>query len=422
MSAIRNWLESIDLGQYADAFDANDIDMDLLKQVDDQTLKDIRIASAGHRLRIRSAIAKLAAAPVAETNFIPTHETTAASAERRQLTVMFCDLVGSTALSARLDPEDLRGIIGAYHRCCTELVERNRGFVAKYMGDGVLAYFGYPRAHEHDAERAVRSGLALVDVVPKLTTNAGSPLQVRIGIATGLVVVGDLIGTGAAQEQAVVGETPNLAARLQASAEPGTVVIAASTLKLTGGLFEYRDLEAVALKGFAEQVLATQVLGTSNAESRFEALRVTTTPLVGRDEEIDLLLRRWELAKHGEGRVVLISGEPGIGKSRIAQTVAERISAEPHTRLRYFCSPHHQDSALYPSITQLEHAAGFRRDDADEQRLDKLEAVLARGTNDLSEVVPLLAHLLSIPTADRYPPLDLTPQKWKEKTLHAQLA
>ena len=244
----------------------------------------------------------------------------------------------------------------------------------------------------------------------------------RVGIATGLVVVGDLIGAGAAQEQAVVGETPNLAARLQALAEPGTVVISTSTHASDQGLFEYHDLGTTALKGFAENVPAWQVLGAGAAESRFEALRTATTPLVGRDEEIDLLLRRWEQAKAGDGQVVLISGEPGIGKSRIAQTFLERLGGEPYTRLRYFCSPHHQDSALYPSIAQLERAAGFRREDTDEQRLAKLEAVLAQGTNDLSEAVPLLADLLSIPTGDRYPPLNLTPQKRKEKTLHAQLA
>jgi class 3 adenylate cyclase len=279
---------------------------------------------------------------------------------------MFCDLVGSTALSARLDPEDLRGIITAYHRCCTELVERNGGFVAKYMGDGVLAYFGYPHAPEHDAERAVRAGLALVEAVPKLTTAAVMPLQVRVGIATGLVVVGDLIGAGAAQEQAVVGETPNLAARLQGLAEPGAVMIAANTRRLTAGLFEYRDLGAVALKGFGEDVPAWQVLGAGAAESRFEALRATTTPLIGRDEEIDLLLRRWEQAKGGDGSIVLISGEPGIGKSRIVQTVLERLSGEPHTRLRFFCSPHHQDAALYPTIAHLERATEFQREDMDD--------------------------------------------------------
>jgi class 3 adenylate cyclase len=420
MQSIAEWLEKLALGQYAQCFAENGIDLSDLRHLTDQDLKDIGIL-LGHRRRILAAIAEFA--------WPTTPEPTAATkpkpvdfAERRQLTVMFCDLVGSTALSARLDPEDLRSVISAYHGCCSKLVERNGGFIAKYMGDGVLAYFGYPRAHEHDAERAVRAGLAVVETVPKLATNAGSPLQARIGIATGLVVVGDLIGAGVAQEQAVVGETPNLAARLQALAEPGAVVIAASTRRLTSGLFEYRDLGTVALKGYAENVPAWQVLGAGTAESRFEALRATTTPLVGRDEEIDLLIRRWEQAKQGEGRVMLISGEPGIGKSRIAQTIVERLSGEPHTRLRYFCSPHHQDSALYPSIAQLERAAGFRRDDTDEQRLDKLEAVLAQGTNDLSEAVPLLADLLSIPTGDRYPPLNLTPQKRKEKTFHAQLA
>jgi AAA ATPase domain len=221
---------------------------------------------------------------------------------------------------------------------------------------------------------------------------------------------------------AVDGETPNLAARLQALADPGAVVIASTTRRLIGGLFEYRDLGCVALKGFAENVPAWQVLSAGAFESRFEALRSTTTPLIGREEEIDLLMRRWEQAKCGEGCVVLISGEPGIAKSHIAQTIVERLGGELHTRLRSFCSPHHQDSALHPSIAQLERAAGFRREDTAEQRLDKLEAVLAQGTSDLNEAVPLLADLLSIPTGDRYPALNLTPQKRKEKTLHAQLA
>jgi class 3 adenylate cyclase/tetratricopeptide (TPR) repeat protein len=417
MQDIVDWLSKLRLEQYAQRFVENGIDISVLRHLTDQHLKELDVL-LGHRVRMLAEIAKLSTVPTAA----PAPTNVQDAAERRQLTVMFCDLVGSTALSTRYDPEDLRAIISTYHRCCTELVERNGGFVAKYMGDGVLTYFGYPQAHEHDAERAVRAGLSLVEAVPKIATNAGSPLQVRVGIATGLVVVGDLIGAGSAQEQAVVGETPNLAARLQALAEPGAVVIASSTRRLTGGLFEYRDLGAVALKGFAEDVPAWRVLGPGTAESRFEALRATTTPLIGRDEEIDLLLRRWEQVKQGDGQVVLISGELGIGKSRIAQAVVERISAEPHTRLRYFCSPHHQDSALYPSIAQLERAASLRRDDTADQRLDKLEAVLAQGTNDLSEAVPLLADLLSIPTGDRYPPLNLTPQKRKEKTLNAQVA
>ena len=288
----------------------------------------------------------------------------------------------------------------------------------------MLAYFGYPQAREHDAEHAVRAALALVEAVPKLATKAGSPLQVRVGIGTGLVVVGDLIGAGAAQEQAVVGETPNLAARLQALAEPGSVVIGPSTRRLTGGLFDYEDLGAVEIKGFAAPVMAARVLRESAAESRFEARHgPDLTPLVGRDEELALLQRRWQQAKTGEGLAVLISGEPGIGKSRLAQTLLdERLSGEAHTRLRLFFSPHHQNHALYPTITQLERAAGFRREDTAEQRLDKLEAVLTQATNDLGEAAPLLAALLSVPAGERYPVLNLTPQKQRERTLQALVA
>jgi class 3 adenylate cyclase/predicted ATPase len=423
VSTIADWLVSLGMAEYTERFAEERIEIDVLSELTDQDLERLGIP-LGHRRRILKAIRELNQRPPATPQVSTVASSTPQdSAERRQLTVMFCDLVGSTALSARLDPEDLRGIIGAYHRHCTELIERNGGFVAKYMGDGVLAYFGYPQAHEHDSERAVRAGLALVEAMPKLKTAvAGTSLQVRVGISTGLVVVGDLIGSGETQERGVVGETPNLAARLQSLAEPGAVMISASTRKLIGGLFAYRNLGTVAIKGFVENLPVWQVLGASAVESRFEAMRTATTPLVGREKEIDLLIHRWELAKRGDGQVVLISGEPGIGKSRIAQTVLERISTEPHTRLRYFCSPHHQDSALYPSITQLGRAAGFRREDTSEQRLAKLEAVLSQGTNDPSEAVPLLADLLAIPIGDRYAPLNLTPQKRKEKTLNAQVA
>ena len=428
---ITNWLRGLGLEQYASAFHDNAIDAEVLRELTADDLKDLGVNLVGHRRKLLAAIAALrpdlpsSGTPIASIEAVPSRQDAgiaAGEAERRQLTVMFCDLVGSTALSARLDPEDLRAVIGAYHRCCAAVIERAGGFVAKYMGDGVLAYFGYPRADEHDAERAVRAGLHLVEAVAALDTAAGAPVQVRVGIGTGLVVVGDLIGEGAAQEQAVVGETPNLAARLQTLAEPGTVVIGPSTRRLTGGLFDYEDLGAVEIKGFAAPVKAARVLRESGVEGRFAALRTAGTPLVGRDEELALLQRRWQQAKGGEGCVVLVSGEPGIGKSRLAQTLLERLAGEAHTRLRLFCSPHHQDSALHPTIAQLERAAGFRREDTAAQRLDKLEAVLAQATNDLGEAAPLLAALLSIPIGERYPPLDLTPQKQKEKTLQALVA
>jgi class 3 adenylate cyclase len=416
-------LETIGLAQYADAFHANDIDIDLLGQLDDQILKDIGVSSAGHRLRIRNAIAKLnPAVPLTKNDNVASaaSETPAASAERRQVTVMFSDLVGSTALSARMDPEDLREVISAYQKCVAETVQRFGGFVAKYMGDGVLVYFGYPQAHEDDAERAVRAGLELIAAVSALKT--ASPLQTRVGIATGLVVVGDLIGSGEALERGIVGETPNLAARLQGIAEPNTVLIAASTRKLIGNLFELQDLGPKDLKGIAEPVTAWAALHASSVESRFEALRTATTPLVGRDEEIGLLMRRWTQAIAGDGCIVLISGEPGIGKSRLTEALHARIRMEPHTRLRFFCSPYHQDSALHPAIAQLERAAGFHRDDTVEERLSKLEALLAQAANDVTGVAPLFADLLSIPTGERYPALNLTPQKRKEKTLLALVA
>jgi class 3 adenylate cyclase len=418
------WLRSLGLEQYEGAFRENDIDDKVLSSLTAEDLKDLGVASIGHRRRLLDAIGLLRGD---EATKVPPPEASSAlpkppqdTAERRQVTVMFSDLVGSTALSARMDPEDLREVISGYQKCVAETVQRYGGFVAKYMGDGVLVYFGYPQAHEDDAERAVRAGLELIAAVGGLKSSAA--LQTRVGIATGLVVVGDLIGSGEAQERGIVGETPNLAARLQGIAEPNAVVIAESTRKLVGNLFELQDLGAKGLKGTVEPVRMWAALRPSTVESRFEALRTATTPLVGREEEIELLMRRWAFAKVVDGCVVLISGEPGIGKSRLAETVQDRLSAEPHTRLRYFCSPHHQDSALYPSIAQLERAAGFRREDTAEHRLAKLEAVLAQGTNDLSEAVPLLADLLSIPTGNRYPPLNLTPQKRKEKTLHAQLA
>ncbi len=342
------------------------------------------------------------------------------AAERRQLTIMFCDLVGSTALAARLDPEDLREVIGTFHRAIADVVTAAHGFIAHYIGDGSLIYFGYPEAHESDAERAVRAGLQIVDAVGRLPPLYGHKLQVRIGIATGLVIVGDIAGTGRSPEQDVAGETPNLAARLQAVAEPNAVVIASNTRRLVGGLFRYRDLGTLALKGFSEPVPVYQVLDASLAQGRFEAQHETELiPLVGRDDEIKLLLAEWRTARGGQGRVVLVSGEPGIGKSHLTAALLERL-AEPHARLRYFCSPDKQGSPFHPCIAQLERVAKFARDDSPAQKLEKLDRTVAPGKRH-AENVALLAELLSLPPDERYPPPQLTPQKRKQRTMEVLL-
>src|SRR6516164_3697759 len=414
------WLKGLGLERYAAAFRDNEIDWQVLPSLTADDLKEIGIAAVGHRRRLIEAIAALRLSPLPNPPPPPGEGRVGMGAERRQLTVMFCDLVGSTALSASLDPEDLRQVISAYHSAVGTTVAGFDGFVAKYMGDGVLIYFGYPRAHEDDAERAVRAGLGVIDAVGRLDLRSVK-LQARIGIATGLVVVGDLIGEGSAQEQSVVGETPNLAARLQALAAPGAVVIAAATRRLVGDLFEYRDLRTVEVKGIAGPVPAWQALRPSAVASRFEALRgAAFSPLVGRDEEIDLLLRRWARAKAGDGQVVLLAGEPGIGKSRLTAELAERLRAQRHVRMRYFCSPYHQDSALFPFIDQLQRASGFARDDLPAAKLGKLEALLSSAA-PAEEDVALITDLLSLPASERHPLPNLSPQRKKERRLEALL-
>jgi class 3 adenylate cyclase/predicted ATPase len=419
---VGEWLRRLGLGEYEATFRDNAIGMDVLTDLTENDLSQFGVLF-GDRKRILKAIASLhAPAPPAPAAPPPETPLSLPQAERRQLTIMFCDLVGSTALSGRLDPEDLRDVVGAYHRCTAEFVERQGGFVAKYMGDGVLAYFGYPQAHEHDAERAVRAALFIVEAAPKLKTVAGAPLQVRVGIATGPVIVGDLLGAGSAQEQAVVGETPNLAARLQAIAEPGVVIIAEGTRKLLGNLFELQDLGAKELKGIPGPAQAWAALRPSSAESRFEALHASgMTALVGRDEEFDVLLRRWSRAKAVEGQTVVLSGEAGIGKSRLTAALLERLASEPHTRLRYFCSPQHTDSVLHPIISQMERAAGLTRDDAPRAKLDKLDAVLAQVSTSIEDAA-LFAEMLSLPNDGRYPTLDLTAPQRRQRTFEALIS
>jgi class 3 adenylate cyclase/predicted ATPase len=423
---IGGWLRSLGLERYEAAFRENEIDDAVLPNLTAEDLKDLGVSIVGHRRKLLDAIGTLR---IGETKLPSADDTTAPAAvsatsadraERRQVTVMFSDLVGSTALSARMDPEDLREVISAYQKCVAQVVQRFGGFVAKYMGDGVLVYFGYPQAHEDDAERAVRAGLELVQAVVRLKSIPS--LQSRVGIATGLVVVGDLIGSGAAQEQTVVGETPNLAARLQGLAEPNAVVIAESTRKLLGTLFELRDLGETQLKGIAEPARAWAALRPSAVASRFEALHAGgLTELVGRREELELLLERWSKAKAGEGQVVLLAGDAGIGKSRLAVALMARFAGEALTSLRYFCSPQHTDSAFFPIIGQIERSAGFADDDALDKKLGKLEAMLVQ-TSTSKQDAALFAEILSLQNDGRFPALEMSPQQRRQKTLEALVA
>jgi class 3 adenylate cyclase/predicted ATPase len=417
MTPIEEWLGSLGLSEYADRFAENRIDLSILQDLTDQDLKDIGVV-LGDRRRILRAIAELAATVYATRPLAAAPELKPLDEpERRQVTVMFSDLVGSTALAARMDPEDLREVVSAYQRCVAETVNHFGGFVARYMGDGVLLYFGYPQAQEDDADRAVRAGFALIAAVAGLKTRA--TLRIRVGIATGLVVVGDLIRSGEAQERGIVGETPNLAARLQEIAEPDMVVIAEGTRRLLGNLFEVEDLGLRGLKGFPGPVRAWAVLRASSVASRFEALHAPgLTALVGREEESELLLRRWSKAKTGEGQVVLLSGEAGIGKSRLTVALLECLADEPHTRLHYFCSPRRASSALYPIIGQMERAVGLAHDDSPQARLDKLDAMLAKTSTSMQDAA-LFAEMLSLANDGRYPAVEFPPQQRRQRTLDA---
>ncbi|MCZ6860343.1 MAG: AAA family ATPase, partial [Alphaproteobacteria bacterium] len=424
MSDVTQWLGQLGLGQYAKLFAENDIDFEALPRLTDDNFKELGL-TIGHRTKLKAAIEGLSPEKSSiQSAPAVTHqsELQPADAERRQLTVMFCDLAGSTALSTRLDPEDYRDVIRTYQDACAGLIARYDGYVAKFMGDGVLAYFGWPRGHEDDAGRAISAGLGVVEAVGDIAVpnEETEPLAVRIGIATGPVVVGDIVGEGAAREAAVTGETPNLAARLQEIAEPNSVVIATTTHALAGGLFEFETLGGKSLKGIEGSTEVWRVVAERQVESRFSAAHTAElTPLIGREEEIALLSRRWERAKGGNGQVVLLSGEPGIGKSRLTRALQDWLGEEAHTRLLFQCSPHHISSALYPTINQLEITAQFDTSDDTNARLDKLEALLQKSGNPTDEAMPLIAALLSIPADDRYPLPELTPQQQKSRTLNA---
>jgi class 3 adenylate cyclase len=342
------------------------------------------------------------------------------------LTVLFCDVVGYTPLSAQLDPEELRDVIQAYQHACVAVITRFEGHVAKYLGDGVLAYFGYPIAHEDDAARAVRAGLGIVEAIQELSVQnirLADPLQVRIGIHTGLVVAGEM-GSGEYREQlAIVGETPNIAARLQEKAAPNSVVISPTTYRLVTGLFECQDLGPQALKGISQPVLTYRVVRESETKSRFEvAVSTGLTPLIGREHEVELLRERWERAKQRDGQVVLLNGEAGIGKSRLIQALKEQVLAEGAIRIEFRCSAYHQNSALYPIIEHLQRLLQFQREEPSHIKLAKLRQTLAQYRFPRTETLPLLASLLSLPHPEEAPPITLSPQKQKQETQEALVA
>ena len=440
MTDVGAWLDGLGLGRYAEAFAESDIGFDILADLTEADLVQLGV-SLGDRRRLVRAIAALTRATPAEPPPSPQPAATAEvppapapapeparashDAERRQLTVMFCDMVGSTALSARLDPEDLHEVLRRYQESCAEVVARYEGHIGHYVGDGVLVYFGYPTAHEDDPVRAIRAGRDIVEAIKRLEDeldDLGISVGVRVGINTGLVVVGD-IGTGEFRdEMAVVGETPNVAARLQALAEPGTVVVGERTRRLVEGLFVLEALGPQMVKGIDEPIAVYCVREATGAASRFEAtIGRGLTPLVGRDEEIGLLLSRWQAAKAGDGHVVLLSGEPGVGKSRVIQAFRDHVRGDHASVLRYYCSPFYVHSALHPVLDQLERAAGLKKGDPAEVKLDKLEALLGQGSDRAIRGASLLAPLLSIPTGERYPPLDLAPERKKALMLEALL-
>lgn len=409
---VAEWLVKLGLGQYVSNFTDNHIDAQLLSELTSDDLKDLGVGSLGHRKKILGAIDALSRDNPHSTTDINRKD----EAERRQLTVMFCDLVGSTELSQQLDLEELRKIIRAYQDACNTPINQYDGYIAKYMGDGVLAYFGYPIAHEDDAERAVRAGLDVIQEVANLEISFEVELAVRVGIATGMVVVGDIIGFGASEERSVLGETPNLAARLQGIAAPGSVIIAEATWRLVEGRIEAEPLATVSLKGFTEPVQAYRATAI-HVTSRFEAATSGgLTPFVGRNSELKVLKNRWRQSRTGEGQVVLLSGEAGIGKSRILREFRNSLSDAPYISLRYHCSPYGSNTAFLPIIDQLRSTAGFTKNDTDDDRLDKLERMIRETSSNVDMAPSLLAALMSLP-GGRYPALDISPIKQKLETI-----
>ena len=417
MNEISAWLERLGLGQHADAFAENAVDLDVLPDLSDADFERLGVPLGDRKRILRALSARLVNSRLAAADLeAPTQR---AGAERRQLTVLFCDLVGSTALAVRLDPEDLSAVIRRFQATSTGVITSYSGYVAKFLGDGLLAYFGYPAAHEDEAENAVRAGLDLVAKVGRLLLPSGEALQVRVGVATGLVVVGNNMMNGST-EVAATGETPNLAARLQELAAPNTVVVSEVTRRLLGGGFVCERFGPHRAKGFSEPINTFRITGEKAVESRFDAkIRSKLTQFVGRGRELALLANLWERAKKGEGQVALICGEPGIGKSQISLAMNNAVAPDNHTTIRWQCSSNHMNSPFYPVIQNLERAARFERDDSAEARLKKLEALLVRYGQPTLADAPLFAALLSVPSGGRYPPLNMTPQRQKDLTIEA---
>ncbi len=433
------WLQTLEFEEYADSFVENRIDEEVLPLLTDEDLRVLGVAALGDRKKILAAIIDLVGdggrmsaprpgpsrpkpkSPAKKPKSQPKITRTSES-ERRQLSVMFCDLVGSTELSGKLDPEDLRDVMRQYQDAVAGCIARYDGYLAKFLGDGVLAYFGWPRAYEEQSERAVRSGVDAVTAVTEIKLESGLELHARVGIATGEVVVGDIIGEASSEAGAVTGETPNLAARLESLAEPDQVVIDATTHQLVKDVFEYADLGLTTVKGFTEPVQVWQVLSERGLESRFEAAHHgELVRFVGREHELGLLLERWASAKSGEGQVVLLSGDAGIGKSRLAEALRNQIGDDPHFRIHYQCSGHHINTAFYPIIKRLEGVAGFSREESEETKLDRLEDLLEPGTDDVKAVAPYFAELLSLPGEQRYGAIDLSAQQLRSRTIEAMI-
>jgi class 3 adenylate cyclase/tetratricopeptide (TPR) repeat protein len=416
MTDLREWLRRNNFEQYADTFETNDIDLDILPELSEHDLERLGV-SLGNRRRLLKAIAERGTDFPASKPSGGEAPEASADAARRQVTVLFCDMVGSTALSASVDPELLGNLIRRYQDAAAGAIGRFGGFVAKFMGDGVLAYFGFPHAFEDAAERAVLAASGILAEVGSIERPDGTPLQARVGIATGLVVVGEIVGRGTAQERTIVGETPNLAARLQALAEPNTILISETTRNLLGGLFKLEPTGAHDLKGFARPTPAWRVVGEAAIVTRFAAARNgSSIPLVGRAHEMGLMLDRWLLARGGEGQIITLIGEAGIGKSRSVEALQEGIGREPHGRIYLQCSPHHSDSALYPVIQHISRAAGFAAADAPDLRIEKLCALFSYRAAADASAIPLLADMLSIPSAPP-PPTSLTPAQRKSATI-----